>query len=71
MKVLKELEKLKELIYTYKIYIDLLSEAYDNMFLFANTHGYTCTETEIKIGQQLRDEIKRLEEECEIDNNNI
>jgi hypothetical protein len=62
---------MKELIDAYKKYIDFLGRAYDDVFLFANTHGYTCTETEIKIGQQLRDEIKKLEKECGINNNNI
>lgn len=60
---------MKELIDAYKKYIDFLGRAYDDVFLFANTHGYTCTETEIKIGQQLRDEIKKLEKECGINNN--
>lgn len=62
---------MKELIDAYKKYIDFLGRAYDDVFLFANTHGYNCTETEIKIGQQLRDEIKKLEKECGINNNNI
>lgn len=60
---------MKELIDAYKKYIDFLGRAYDDVFLFANSHGYTCTETEIKIGQQLRDEIKKLEKECGINNN--
>lgn len=60
---------MKELIDAYKKYIDFLGKAYDDVFLFANSHGYTCTETEIKIGQQLRDEIKKLEKECGINNN--
>ena len=59
---------MKELIDAYKKYIDFLGRAYDDVFLFANSHGYTCTETEIKIGQQLRDEIKKLEKECGINN---
>lgn len=59
---------MKELIDAYKKYIDFLSKAYDDVFLFAITHDYTCTETEIKIGQQLRDEIKKLEKECGINN---
>ena len=36
------------------------------MFTFANAHGYNCSETEIKIGQQLRDDIQKLEKDCEI-----
>ena len=61
--------KEKELLNAYKNYIDFLSKAYDDVFLFANSHGYTCSETEIRIGQQLRDEIEMLEKECKIDNN--
>lgn len=60
---------MKELIDAYKKYIDFLGKAYNVAVLFAYSHGYTCTETEIKIGQQLRDEIKKLEKECGIDNN--
>ena len=61
--------KEKELLNAYKNYIDFLGKAYDDVFLFANSHGYTCSETEIRIGQQLRDEIEMLEKECKIDNN--
>lgn len=61
--------KEKELLNAYKNYINFLSKAYDDVFLFANSHGYTCSETEIKLGQQLRDKIEMLEKECEIDNN--
>ena len=51
------IEKETKLINAYRKYIYFLSKAYDDMFTFANVHGYNCSETEIKIGQQLRDDI--------------
>ena len=60
------IEKETKLINAYRKYIYFLSKSYDDMFTFANTHGYNCSETEIKIGQQLRDDIKKLEKDCKI-----
>lgn len=60
------IEKEMKLINAYRKYIYFLSKAYDDVFTFANVHGYNCRETEIKIGQQLRDDIQKLEKEYKI-----
>ena len=60
------IEKKTKLINAYRKYIYFLSKAYDDMFTFANAHGYNCSETEIKIGQQLRDDMQKLENDCKI-----
>lgn len=57
-----------ELIKAYQKYIRFLSEAYDVVFNIANVHGYNCSESEIEFGQQMRNDIKELEEECGINN---
>lgn len=62
---LKELK----LIQVYQKYIHFLGEAYNDMFAVANAHGYNCTKQEIEFGQQLRNAIKELEEECGVDPN--
>ena len=54
----------KKLIKAYKKYIHFLSEAYDEAFLIANAHGYNCSEAEVAFGQQLRNDIQDLENEC-------
>ena len=54
----------KKLIKAYKKYIHFLSEAYDEAFLIANAHGYNCGEAEVAFGQQLRNAIQDLENEC-------
>ena len=58
-----------ELIKAYQEYIHFLSKAYDVAFTLANIHGYNCSESEIKLGQQLRNNIKELEEKCGVDPN--
>ena len=57
-----------ELIKAYQEYIHFLSKAYDEAFCIANIHGYNCSEQEIEFGQQLRNAIKELEDECGINN---
>ena len=57
-----------ELIKAYKEYIHFLSKAYEEAFTLAWVHGYRCTEQEIAFGQQLRNAIKELEEECGVNN---
>ena len=56
-----------ELIKAYKEYIHFLSKAYDVAFNIANIHGYNCEEYKINLGQQMRNAIKKLEEECGIE----
>ena len=60
----KELELSK----AYKEYIHFLGKAYDVAFGIANIHGYNCSESEIKLGQQMRNAIKELEDECGVNN---
>ena len=60
--------KEKELVKAYKDYIYFLSKAYDEAFNIANIHGYNCSEQEIEFGQQKRNAIKELEEECGVNN---
>ena len=57
-----------ELIKAYQEYIHFLSKAYDVAFGIANIHGYNCSESEIELGQQMRNAIKELEDKCEVDN---
>ena len=57
--------KEKELVRAYKKYIDFLGNAYDNVFAIASVHNYSCSEKDIKLGQELRDTIQKLEEELE------
>lgn len=59
--------KEKELIKAYQKYIHFLGEAYNDVLTLAWVHGYRCSEQEIEFGQQLRNAIKRLEEECGVD----
>ena len=56
-----------ELIKAYKEYINFLGEEYDEVFNIANIHGYNCEEYKINLGQQMRNAIKKLEEECGIE----
>ena len=58
-----------DLIKAYQKYIQFLGKAYDEAFSIANIHGYNCSEQEIEFGQQLRNAIKELEEECGVDPN--
>lgn len=60
--------KEKELVKAYKKYIRFLGNEYDIVFLIANAHGYNCGESEIKLGEQLRKEIRELEEDCGMHN---
>ncbi len=53
-----------KLIKAYKKYITFLGDAYDDVFSFAHIHGYKCSEENIKLGEQMRNTIKKLEEEC-------
>lgn len=56
-----------ELIKAYQEYIHFLGKAYDDVLVLAWVHGYRCSEQEIEFGQQLRDNIKELEDKCDID----
>ena len=56
-----------ELIEAYKEYINILTEEYNEVFNIANIHGYNCEEYKINLGQQMRNAIKKLEEECDIE----
>ena len=56
-----------DLIKAYKEYINFLGEEYDEVLNIANIHGYNCEEYKIKLGQQMRNAIKKLEEECGIE----
>lgn len=58
-----------KLIQAYQKYIHFLGKAYDAAFTLAWVHGYRCSEQEIEFGQQLRNAIKELEEECGVDPN--
>ncbi len=57
-----------ELIKAYKEYINFLGKAYDNVLVLAFVHGYRCSEQDIEFGEQMRNAIKELEEECGINN---
>lgn len=57
-----------ELIKAYQEYIHFLSKAYNDAFTLAWVHGYRCSEQEIEFGQQKRNAIKELEEECGVNN---
>ena len=63
--------KEKELIKAYRKYINFLGDAYDNVFSFANIHGYKCSEEDIKLGQQMRNTIEELENECGVLYNDV
>ena len=58
-----------ELVQAYQKYIHFLGEAYNDVLTLAWVHGYRCSEQEIEFGQQLRNDIKELEEECGVDSN--
>lgn len=58
--------KEKKLVKAYKKYIHFLGNEYDTVFTLAYVHGYNCSESKIKLGEQLRNEIKELEQECGI-----
>lgn len=60
-----------ELVKAYKKYIDFLGNAYENVFAIASVHNYSCSEEDIKLGQELRDTIQKLEEECAIPDNDV
>ena len=60
--------KEKELAKAYKKYIHFLGNEYDIVFSIANAHGYNCGESKIELGEQLRKEIRELEEECGMPN---
>ena len=53
-----------ELVKAYKKYIDFLGNAYENVFAIASVHNYSCSEEDIKLGQELRANIIKLEAEC-------
>jgi hypothetical protein len=57
-----------ELVQAYREYIHFLSKAYDDVHVLAWVHGYRCSEQEIEFGQQLRNNIKELEDECGVNN---
>ena len=57
-----------ELIKAYKEYINILiEECDDDVFNIPNIHGYNCEEYKPNLGQQMRNTIKKLEEECDIE----
>lgn len=58
-----------ELVQAYQKYIHFLGKAYDDVLILAWVHGYRCSEQDIEFGQQLRNAIKELEEECGVDSN--
>ena len=60
--------KEKELVKAYKKYIHFLGNEYDVVFTLAYVHGYNCSESKIKLGEQLRKEIQELEEVCGMTN---
>lgn len=60
--------KEKELVKAYKKYICLLGKAYNETLLIAHIHGYNCPDSDVKLGEQLRNDIKTLEEECGLPN---
>jgi hypothetical protein len=57
-----------ELIKAYQEYIQFLGKAYDDVFGLAWVHGYRCSEQDIEFGQQMRNAIRELEEECGVNN---
>ena len=60
-----------ELVKAYKKYIDFLGNAYENVFAIASVHNYSCSEEDIKLGQQMRNAIKELENECAVPDNDV
>lgn len=60
-----------KLIKAYKKYIKFLGDEYDKVLEIAWIHNYTCKESDIKLGQQMRDAIKQLEEECGVPDDNV
>lgn len=63
--------KEKELVKAYKKYINFLTNSYIEVFDIARVHNYVCSDEDFELGQQLRDNIKQLEEECGMPDNNI
>lgn len=63
--------KEKELLKAYKKYINFLGDNYNTVLGLASVHGYNCNEKDIEKGQQLRDAIKQLEEECGVPDDNV
>ncbi len=51
---------MKELIKTYEEYIRLLEEENGRLTVVALVHGVSNNEEKIKLGQELRDKIKKL-----------
>jgi hypothetical protein len=60
-----------KLIKAYKKYINFLSNEYFDAFSFAHIHGYKCSEENIKLGEQMRNAIKELENECAVPDNDV
>lgn len=60
-----------KLMMAYKKYIYFLGNAYDDVFQFAHVHGYSCCESDIELGQQMRNAIQELEIECDIPDKNL
>lgn len=60
-----------KLIKAYKKYINFLGDEYNKVLGIACIHNYTCKESDIKLGQQMRDTIKQLEEECGVPDDNV
>ena len=54
--------KEKELVKAYKKYINFLTNSYTEVFDIARVHNYVCSDEDFELGQQLRDNIKQLEE---------
>ena len=63
--------KEKELLIAYKKYIKFLGDAYDDVFEFAHSYGYSCRNSDIELGQQMRNAIQELENECGLPDENL
>lgn len=56
-----------KLIKAYKEYIDFLTKEYVEVFMIADAHGYHSRDESVLLGQQLRDNIQKLEAEIIMD----
>jgi hypothetical protein len=53
-----------KLMQAYKKYIDFLTDSYREVFDITHEHGYTCSQDKFELGESLRADIKKLEDEC-------
>lgn len=63
----KKNENIDKLIQAYKDYINVLTEAYDEVFHIATIHGYCCSKESIEKGEMMRSAIRELELEVSSD----